>query len=1120
MRVCLSCHGVQGGFSPTEALAQIPDAEIRLMVQSMTSLDPSQRLTAQEYLTNLSGIVFPVVFGEVLHKYVASYAGRGATPDQKIARVMRDFDTLTTQLASFDAVSELDKKTNCHVIIGSLVVACWRSLTATSAKLTGLDLLSKISELVDDEYKLDRYLPYIISSLSDEQSFVRASALRTLTGIVRTVTHVRSEDLNLFPAYIFPIVMNFKSDPEVLVRVAYSESIAVLAKTAQRFLEIAQLTNINSKEADSTEVEADPDGKGQMAYDVELGTLHTFVQLELQVIMTDQESIVKQTLLSNNITLLCTFFGPQKVGEALLCHMFTLFNEKRDWRLRLAFFRSIVAVATYCGRRSIEQQVLPFIEKCLSDSEEFVVEETITAMTAMIELGHFRKALTIKLVADTLPLLQHPGIWIRYAVVALVAATARTLNVIDLHCTLAPLVGKYFEHPVVELNDEVLLLDALKPGVPRAVYETIVNSTDIQLIYDAILQRSMLQGQQRHPSKQSVLGQQQERWLNQLEGLGMTPDVEQKLLSMEQYVFKVFRERMRLAEDPDPAASLSTAISLEGQGIRVSQGNMAEAAGSLAGAASHSASAKGKGKAAALADPYVRYQADVDRLVRTRAESGSGNTADVAPPVVLKGKKAKAAAEARDRDANALRNWRPVGKMVGHLLEHKGPINALAVMPDQQFFLTGADDATVRVWECSKLEGRVVSNRSRMAYKNHRSKVKHLAVVEPNGQQAVASASADGSIHLFGLDQSGTVAIRQRQVDSNYDGSISDLQSLGPGSSMVLYSTVRGNIYGWDTRTAKDGWLLKPIPTHGLIQACLVDPTQSSLIVGTSRGVYTLWDLRFQLPVKSWLQPGESSVRLLRHFPKVAKPTRKDNVSSTWEPSSWVISAAGPNKASIWDVRSSITVARFCATPTAPASDGVSARCAPSHINTSRDGTPAKAPSSLQPARSAFAFFQLAIQKQKRIQSIDRAMQQGLEDRWRRMKSDERAPFRRREMEDFLRYQDELSALLAAPWLTSTPEKTEPLSFTAAYTHPGVGAVFLGSSDGKIRIWDLDVPFESHILGDLKRRNTRPGSVTSYKINTNPQENTREIVESLGTDTQLHAGGSDGGEVSKKNTHE
>ena len=98
-----------------------------------------------------------------------------------------------------------------------------------------------------------------------------------------------------------------------------------------------------------------------------------------------------------------------------------------------AFFRSIVAVATYCGRRSIEQQVLPFIEKCLSDSEEFVVEETITAMTAMIELGHFRKALTIKLVADTLPLLQHPGIWIRYAVVALVAATARTLSVIDLH---------------------------------------------------------------------------------------------------------------------------------------------------------------------------------------------------------------------------------------------------------------------------------------------------------------------------------------------------------------------------------------------------------------------------------------------------------------------------------------------------------------------------------------------------------------------------------------------------------------------------------------------------------------------------------------------------------------
>lgn len=1101
------------------------------MVHSMINLDPTQRLTAQEYLSNLSGIVFPVVYGDVLHKYVAGFAGRSNSPDQKIERMMSDFDALTEQLNSFNTVSELDRKTNCHVVIGSLVMASWRSLTATSAKLTGLELLSKISELVDDEYKLDRYLPYIVASLGDQQSLVRASALRTLTSIVRTVTHVRSEDLNLFPEYIFPTVMNFKTDPEVLVRVAYSESIAVLAKTAQHFLEIAQLTKINSTTTEQSDAGAtsestadgDVDGDSIMAYDVELGALQTFVQLELQVIMTDQESIVKQTLLSNNITLLCTFFGPQKVGEALLCHMFTLFNEKRDWRLRLAFFRSIVAVATYCGRRSIEQQVLPFIEKCLSDSEEFVVEETITAMTAMIELRHFRKALAIKLVADTLPLLQHPGIWIRYAVVALVAATARTLNVIDLHCTLAPLANKYFQYPIVEINDEALLLDALKPPVPRAVYETIASSTDIQLIYDAILQRSMSKGQKSLPSKQSILGQQQERWLGQLESIGMTPDVQEKILGMEQYVFKVFRERMRLAEDPDPLESLSPAqvVSLEAAGIHTSEGKAGKAGKGEAGKTdsgkadsgkgasippSYTVDAKGKGKesSAPLAsslDPFARYQIDVDRLVRTRAKFAKGNAADVAPPVVLKGKKAKAAAEARDRDANALRNWRPTGKMVGHLLEHKGAINALAVMPDQRFFLTGADDATVRVWECSRLEGRVVSNRSKMVYKNHRSKVKHIAVCETSGQQAVVSASADGSIHMYGLEQA-PVAIRQRQVDQTQEGSITDVQSMGPGSPVVLYSTVRGSVYGWDTRTAKDGWNLKPIPTHGLITSCLVDPTQSSLLVGTSRGVYTLWDLRFQLPIKSWLQPGESPVRLLRHFPKVAKPTRKDNVSSSWEPSSWVISAAGPNKASIWDMRASTTVARFCATPTASSSEGIAVRCAPSHINSTQCGKPARPPSSIQPPRSAFTFFQLAIKKQKRIQTIDRAMQQGLEDRWRRMKSDERAQFRRREMEDFLRYQDELSELLAKPWVSTAHEKSEPLSFTAAYTHQGVGAVFLGSSDGRIRIWDLDVPFESHILGDMRppgsAQHGRPGSATTYKINTNPKENTREIVETLG----------------------
>jgi hypothetical protein len=40
---------------------------------------------------------------------------------------------------------------------------------------------------------------------------------------------------------------------------------------------------------------------------------------------------------------------------------------KRDWRLRLGFFKTIAGVALYCGSKSLEKFILPLIEKCFLD---------------------------------------------------------------------------------------------------------------------------------------------------------------------------------------------------------------------------------------------------------------------------------------------------------------------------------------------------------------------------------------------------------------------------------------------------------------------------------------------------------------------------------------------------------------------------------------------------------------------------------------------------------------------------------------------------------------------------------------------------------------------------------
>lgn len=48
------------------------------------------------------------------------------------------------------------------------------------------------------------------------------------------------------------------------------------------------------------------------SYEMELQTLHEMIQQTVATLITDPQSLVKQTLLENGITKLCVFFGKQK----------------------------------------------------------------------------------------------------------------------------------------------------------------------------------------------------------------------------------------------------------------------------------------------------------------------------------------------------------------------------------------------------------------------------------------------------------------------------------------------------------------------------------------------------------------------------------------------------------------------------------------------------------------------------------------------------------------------------------------------------------------------------------------------------------------------------------------
>ncbi|KAG0188810.1 Serine/threonine-protein kinase [Apophysomyces sp. BC1034] len=76
----------------------------------------------------------------------------------------------------------------------------------------------------------------------------------------------------------------------------------------------------------------------------------------------------------------------------------------------------------------------------------------------------------------------------------------------------------------------------------------------------------------------------------------------------------------------------------------------------------------------------------------------------------------------------------------------------------------------------------------------------------------------------------------------------------------------------------------------GVITSMVTDRLHTWLLVGTMRGILTLYDLRFQIPLRSWLHPSKSriSAMILNNDPKAEGKQ--------------VIISAGRKEISVWDI--------------------------------------------------------------------------------------------------------------------------------------------------------------------------------------------------------------------------
>ncbi|XP_076279148.1 vacuolar protein sorting 15 isoform X2 [Lasioglossum baleicum] len=970
-------------YSASKHLDAIEDPGIRELLASMLEKNPANRKSAEIYLAQARGTIFPEYFYSFLQSYMLIFSAAPIlSPDEKINRLKKDIGNIinilkveenekmkndreeTARNNQFDNNVELTKQDSGHsedntivdgdsdqsfdkselnqidtatdskthgeqkqnvdvenekklfscsepleglVIITQLVTSCIRGLHHSQSKLQSLEILLELAENTSDETILDRILPYIFHLVHDPAPRVRVSAIHILTKCLHLVKSIPPTDVNIFPEYILPGLSHITQDEAVIVRAAYAENIAHLAHIALRYLENSHLSNLSNKEGPKP------------SYDNELQTLHEMVQQSVSMLLTDPQNLVKQTLMESGINKLCVFFGKQKANDILLSHVITFLNDKEDKELRGSFFECIVGVAAYVGWHS-SPILMPLLQQGLADPEEFVTTKAINAMATLTELGLLHKSGLYQLLYETTVFLVHPNLWIRHATVGFISAAARTLNLVDVQCKVQTMIQSYLKHPLIQIEKEILLLEALVPPIPRIVYDSVVKYSDIEELFQVLEQRQVA----RAKAVTGIVPQYSEmstslrNLFRRLSSESMTETVEDQLLIMKPHLMKINKYRNSVDAKQITSKSMNGKLELSSMKDRIrhhivilypdtkadlglppfkrldrrtsdSVGTYAtmnqEWRTMFAAQDNVQHTVKMSDMTGSSGSPSQSLHGGDIHLSPQHSLSDMNSINDHSLPLrsYIQYRCAPCRLEVRqltyrkqEQHAAALRaqhwadniawqtgsrllpsGWRPRGVSVAHLHEHRAAVNRLVSLPDSSLFASSSADGCIKIWDASRMEGRNIANRSRQTYMHRGGPLVGLTVCD-QGQSLASSASQTGTVFVLRIEpnSSKTSVIGTRQLDLQEEGCAVDLQYLDSGSQSVLvYASLYGSLVGWDLRCPGTTWRLENDLKNGVITSFCVNNYQQWLTLGTSSGVHTCWDLRFQLPITSIKHP-------------------------------------------------------------------------------------------------------------------------------------------------------------------------------------------------------------------------------------------------------------------------
>ncbi|GBP54418.1 Phosphoinositide 3-kinase regulatory subunit 4 [Eumeta japonica] len=896
------------------------ETRLKDLLHSMTERNPKDRLSAELYLDNERGKLFPEYFYSFLQSYMLIFSAQPILPpDEKILRIHQDIKNIikiftqpsdmknykdlveeTTETQNIEnindlmkegfkvmnvKVAEVEEEFNMKgsvkkefgpdneglILITSLVTSCIRGLHHCTSKLYSLEILQLLCENSSSDTILDRILPYIIHLIHDNVSRVRVAALYVLTRCVALIDALPKSDSNVFPEYIFPEIAPRATDTSVAVRIAYANNIAKLAETAVRFLD--QTQNVAGAEATN------------LNYESELSALHEMVRSTVSSLLTDPQAVVKRALVENGITKLCVFFGKQKANDVILSHMVTFLNDKEEAALRGSFFDSAVGVCAYVGQHCAPI-LLPLLQQGLTDQSEWIIAKALRATANLAELGLLQKQALCDLVAESSPYLAHPNLWIRHEVCGLVSCVSSLLNPIDVNCKILPLVWPHLKHKLIQVERAELLLESLADPVPRNVLDAVLRHRDVDRLVHTLRERrnTRLKVKQGMMPQYSEMGQQLHNLFRRLASDGMTEHVENQLLAMSAHLIKIQRTAtQQVNEAPGRLILHRTNTS---RSVQLGPGALDTTTAHADSRRVHKTSGPHETHMNSEWQHMFGQAQDVQHSTRESSQSisGSASGATAAAPVVVpahsilshSGTVHESYVQCK-KEINLSQDpcvdgkeqvslpvsWRPGGQLLAYLHEHRARVNRLVPLAQRGYFGSCSDDGTVRLWDAQRLEGNAYVNKSRAIYNRGAGPVVALAPCE--NDQSFVAATQEGSIFVLRMESgSSRMSLSQcRQLEVSEEGCAVDVWCAGGAHGGVIsYATLYATIVGWDLRAPGNAWRLQGDLKQGVYTCLYADPS-GYLAVGTSSGTICVWDLRFQLPITTIHHPN-SGARIRR----------------------------------------------------------------------------------------------------------------------------------------------------------------------------------------------------------------------------------------------------------------